>query len=325
MSGAVFILYAGSAAVAGCVAGVDGRRWLAAAHVSSAGGGGARARLFTALTTASLLLFALGTALDNARTFAGCFAGSIPDGVSGGGAGSGSVNARYIAGGGGAVFHDAWGNKLVSWVCVFLHEVFGGAFVLSAFYIVGVVAAAAPAADAGAQGARAEGRCGARAAAAVAARLPLGRIAYSIAAVACTVGLTTFSYFSASGPLWLSHNALVDSWTFAPSVANPVGLLGVFVSSAAWIVAGVVVARAALRARGYWFLILQLVCLLGQGASAGVRGGGGALVSNALEQVTLWSIIGVLRWLPRGPVDAPPGARDDGAAADEATGRPLLA
>ena len=191
---------------------------------------------------------------------------------------------QLIAARGGVV--DA--NYLISWFCSFSHEVFGGTFVLPGAYLWAVAASLPLKSSLPRCLAPVFERC--RDGAVIACA---GVILSTCAVVKGALG---FAQHTATTRLLLQWNGLLGVWSWAPGDHNPDGLFGVFLSSGVWIMVGVLLL---LWRDNRWFLVLQLVSLVGQGLGGALGRDLVLLPSNFFEQVVTWALIVLGRQLSR--------------------------
>jgi hypothetical protein len=220
-----------------------------------------------------LFLLAFGTGCDNARTFAGAFAMNVPDGVFD--LKNSTEAQRVIDDMDGGVI-DA--NYLISWFCFATHEILGGMFVFPGVYLWAV--ASTPPVPERVSAAR---MCHSRL---------LAPIGFLLAAFAVCIGLVFFARHTATERLQLRWNDTLGLWSWKSGDENPFGLLGVFLSSGVWVVVGVLLL---VHSRTKWFLVVQLIALVGQGMAGGIGGDWAELPSNFFEQLVTWSLV-VLGW-----------------------------
>lgn len=219
-----------------------------------------------------LFLLAFGTGCDNARTFAGAFATNVPDRVFDL---KNSTDAQRLIDERGGVI-DA--NYLISWFCFAAHEVLGGMFVLPGVYLW-AVASTPPVPERVSAWRMWHSRL-------------LPPIGFVVAALAVCIGVVTFAQHTATSRLQLTWNDALGLWSWTSGNENPFGLLGVFLSSGVWVVVGVLLL---VHSRTKWFLVVQLISLVGQGLAGGLGGDLVELPSNFFEQLVTWSLV-ILGW-----------------------------
>ena len=174
---------------------------------------------------------------------------------------------------------------VLSWFCYFDHEVVGGFFILPGLYLW-LVAASLP------QKPREEICCCDRAS----FLQPLnnwliGGIGAVFVLALLVLGAWSFASYTATSHLLLEYNADLRLWTWKSGSENPFGLVGVFASSGFWILIGIGMWQ---RRNSPWFLVVQIVSFLGQGASAGM-GEKKFILSNLMELVVTWALL-LLGW-----------------------------
>lgn len=228
-----------------------------------------------------LFLLAFGSGSDDARMFAGGFAANLPDGVFGL---SNATEANALLASRGDVELSA--NVLISWFCYFDHEVVGGFFILPGLYLWHV-AVSLP------QKPRGELCCGDRVTVLLQPlnnRL-IGGIGAVFALGLLILGAWSFASYTATGRMVLEYNDDLRLWTWKSGRNNPFGLIGVFSSSFFWLLIGIGLWQ---RRNSPWFLVVQVVSLLGQGAAGGL-GDKKGIVSNLMELAVTWALL-VLGW-----------------------------
>lgn len=239
-------------------------------------------------STFSLALYALGTGLDNSRAFAGSRAVTWPDGIWE--CQSATVANELVAKG---VTKLAYAPMIgLTNICFILHEFVGACFIIPGLYLWAVSRrvrsptkevrkCCTPCSCCNGFGMFLE------------ARVTL--ITFMLTAIVAIIGLIGFIAFTARHGYALKYNASLGGWALTGAGSNPLGLVGVFASSFVWIFTGVWVARSH---GNYWFVVIQVACFLLQAGSAGLKDYMQVL-SNLLEQVSLYALIALAAWLRR--------------------------
>lgn len=243
------------------------------------------------LCTLGIAAFAFGTGLDNARVFAGARAVTWPPGIWES-QNDTIANALVDEGHTQLAYPPMLALTNVSFV---LHEIFGAFFIVPGLYLWAVSRRV--------KKPNAELRtcesmtphCGCCDRVAVWLEPHVSVVSCVLTVAFMLLGAVGYIVFTLDHGFALRYNESLGGWSLTGDGDNPLGLIGVFTSSFTWIFTGVWLARSH---QNYWFLIVQLVCFFGQAASVGL-GDYMFLVSNFLEQVTLYSLIIVSEWLRR--------------------------
>ena len=169
-------------------------------------------------------------------------------------------------------------NYVISWFCFGVHEILGGLFVLPGVYLW-AVASTPPVIDR-VSSAR---TCHARLLA------PAGIL---LALLAVAIGAVTFASYTATARLELNWNSALEVWVWKSGEENRYGLFGVLLSSIVWVAVGLLL----LVDKGTkWFLVSQLLALVGQGLAGSLGGDWVEVPSNCCEQIVTWSLM-ILGW-----------------------------
>eukprot|EP00462_Mataza_sp_D1_P020087 CAMPEP_0175134170 /NCGR_PEP_ID=MMETSP0087-20121206/8041_1 /TAXON_ID=136419 /ORGANISM="Unknown Unknown, Strain D1" /LENGTH=261 /DNA_ID=CAMNT_0016416725 /DNA_START=37 /DNA_END=822 /DNA_ORIENTATION=+ len=219
---------------------------------------------------AALAVFATGTACDNARLFTGHYPSEWPAGLFDI---KNSTTATNMVKNGTLSQPALPAMADLAWFCFFAHEVLGGLFAFPVLYLWEVVRQVE-----------------------LKRRVPqavdvLLRVCCGVSCVVILVGLTCFvkDTVNGGGLRRLEYNPSLQAWSLKSTTQNPLALIGVFYSSAVWIVVACLLCYARCN---IWFLVVNLVCFFGQAASE-AAGDYKLVSSNLLEQVALWSLLGV--------------------------------
>lgn len=238
----------------------------------------------------AISLFALGTVFDNFRLFAGAFPREFPAGIFDlrGETEEREMQAMVIYrrdGLGGAT-----ANYNLTWISFFMHECMGGLFVL---IVVMLWEAFDRTQLPGAQ------RHDMEVTEEVDPRLSLKELGwegkcywavqrillYVVCPAAVVTGTIGFALFTAKDGMQLRYTADTDNWRWSSVSHAPTGLVGVFSFAFSTLILGGAMCRRSCK-RFCWFLIANVICVLGQGASSSASI---AYLSNFLEQLSLWT------------------------------------